>query len=147
MTRFAPWALYHWWFWYLRLNDFRQDWWYFASLANKSSPWTLPYKLLSPSYRARVSICFQVGSFSIPFLSLNTAKLMHRSVLRDTFTSSLLQKMHSGGNNCVAEEHDGLQCERDVKASFDDDFSRSWFLVKFLVAASVITNLFQICIN
>ena len=68
------------WFKYFKLNKLRQDGWNWASRANKSSPCTLRWRWLLPSSRVRGSICFPVGSFRAPSLSLNTGNLMHCSV-------------------------------------------------------------------
>ena len=55
---------------YFRLNDLRKHWLNnFSSLANRSPP----------STRDRYSTCFQVGSFRVPSLSLNTGNLPPRS--------------------------------------------------------------------
>ncbi len=57
---------------------------------------------------AQGSICFQVGSFKALYLSLNNGNLMHYSIFPNSFSSSLAQKIHSGGNSCMAEDDGGL---------------------------------------
>ena len=68
-------------------------------------------------------------------MSLNIGNLMHRSVFPHNLSSSFSQKMHSGGNSCMADEDNNLWGERTVEALSLDNilhFKRSWFFSKLL---------------
>jgi len=88
--------------------------------------------LLALRRKAFGSICFQDGSFNAPLLSLKTVNFVHLSVFPPSFFSSLSQKIHSGGNKCIAEDKVGLRGDLEVEGSFKftSCFKRSWFLVK-----------------